>query len=863
MLLLASMLSACGGGGGGGGGEGPSQSQAAMPPSSIQLSTPSLGGNQTVGSSQTWTIQASVADPSKFNGTIYLYVVDNQHVLGGSPQLNWLGGNQMALTLHSSGTLAAGHYKGALQFQLCRDAQCGSAYLSAPLSLPYDFTVAELPLQTVLSGLSSTTVYVGGDNSFSSSVAVSGPSGKWTASSKSPWLVVNKGAGQGAGSFTVTMATKPLAAGTYTDNVTVSSEDGQTAVLPFSVNVRPVQFVASQDSFSFSGINGGDIPAQTLRLSLNNDGQRAWSASSNAGWLQAGAVSGTTPSNIPLFVDPSRGALASGNYSGTLHLNADAIDSKDIAASLALSKASFTLPTQGIVLGGDKGRDPITPQNLQFALNTGNKSWPWRVASQPAWLKTNAAGGNVSQVAMQALQLSSDFSQAKVGTTTDALKLSSQINGDTVEGTVPVTINRDQRRLLPSKWGVAFSSTPAGKVLSKTLTIKDNFGGVLNWTASSDASWLKVTASGQTSSGSTLQLQADDSQLPMGQISYANVTISADAVDISPAVVRVAVWRDSQSLSNSVTLNGNYKHMVADPIRPLVYVGGVDGSVLVFNAYSATQVAVIPGVVAATGEMTVSPNGDYLYVLDTVNRAMAVVDLTALKKTNSWNLINAVSDSTPLLAIRPNGVELVLLGDGTAYKAGKSFAATGIQGYTLTATDDGRSVYSIDTGMSPASMAGYNVDYSEIASGSLLVSIKPGHWDWGNSSNGKSISVSGDGASLYTASGSPYRCLKVDPVSLDYVGQLPGGDSYPIDVLVLTDGRVLCGANSGSLGETLWLHNKNGGLIKSYGVWSQNYANLSEHGLVALGDSIIMAAMTARWTGTSAGYANALVFLPI
>ncbi|MEO2216280.1 hypothetical protein ABGV49_04305 [Chromobacterium vaccinii] len=865
MLLMVSMLSACGGGGGGGGGSGDAAGhvQEALPPSAVQLSPALLGGNQSAGSSQTWTVQASVSDPSRFNSTIYLYVVDSQQVLAGTPQLTWLGGNQMALTLHTSGTLAAGHYKGTLQFQLCKDPQCGSSFLSGPLTLPYDFSVAAQPLQAILSGVASATAVIGQRSNFSSWVLVNGFRGKWTAKTSSNWLLLSNASGQGAGSFNVSMSTERLAAGAYTDNVTVTSDDGQTVTLPFSVNVRPVQFVASQDSFSFSGINGSELPGQILQLSLNNNGEGAWTASSNAAWLQAGAVSGITPSSIPLSADPSRGALASGNYNGTLHLSAAGVENKDIAASLSLTKASFTLPAQGIVLGGDKGRDLATPQNLQFALNTGNKSWPWKVASQPTWLKTGAANGSLNQTA-QALSLNGDFSQATVGSTTAALKLSAQINGDAVEGTVPVTINRDQRRLLPSKWGVAFSSTPTGKVLSKTLTIKDNFGGTLNWTATSDAPWLKVTASGQTGNGSTLQLQVDDSQLTTGGVSYAKILITTDSPSVESAVIRVAGWKSDKSSSGVLKIPGDFTEIVADPIRPYVYAARGQSEIHVFNIYTAQEVGKIDNVAGNVGKMTVSPDGGRLYAVDTYNQELSIVDLDLLRRVDSWAL-SGMNYRMPILAIRPNGVEFVFAGNGVAYRNGKSFG-TSIYGDILTATDDGHQVYTLDTGVSGSTRAGYEVDYSQVAAGAIFVSRHGNQWWDGISSFGVALSVSGDGSYLYEVANQVNQCQRIDSVSLNLINLLTRGipaiSANLSGVVALGDGRVVCVANIYSNekkgGAVFWVYGAGGSLLKQV-VFGSDVIGLVN--VISSGDSLMLIAVESSWFATTGQVG--LVILPV
>jgi hypothetical protein len=90
------------------------------------------------------------------------------------------------------------------------------------------------------------------------------------------------------------------------------------------------------------------------------------------------------------------------------------------------------------------------------------------------------------------------------------VQVSAQVNGDALSHAVTVNVNADQRRLLASEWGVAFSTSPLGTTVSRTVTVRENFGGPVGWTASSDAAWLQVTAGGNTSSGaSSLVLTAD------------------------------------------------------------------------------------------------------------------------------------------------------------------------------------------------------------------------------------------------------------------------------------------------------------------------------------------------------------------
>ena len=81
-------------------------------------------------------------------------------------------------------------------------------------------------------------------------------------------------------------------------------------------------------------------------------------------------------------------------------------------------------------------------------------------------------------------------------------------------------------------------------------------------------------------------------------------------------------------------------------------------------------------------------------------------------------LINGAAGTfTSVLGIRPNGVEVVLAGNGRAYTQGRSLGPNAIFG-TLAPSDDWRKVYAQDVGHSPASVTAFDVDYLAIAGGS-------------------------------------------------------------------------------------------------------------------------------------------------
>jgi hypothetical protein len=815
------LLAACGGGGGGGGGGGPA--------AALVFSPGTVSANYVSGTSATVTVRATVNDASLLSSPVYVYVVDSNQVLTSTVNISPIDAHTFAVSLYTSPTLPRGRYQGTFQVQLCRDANCTTQFAGSPVSLPYDLTVTPKPLGAAANSSTQATMYWGAVAPADVTVSVAGDDLNWTASTTAGWLSVSNATGTGSGTFKVSCVPTGLAVGTYGDKVSVRSTDGQVVDVDFSLQVLPAQFSLTSGIPSFSGVNGATIPAKTLSFEINNKVASTWTATSSAAWMIASPLSGTTPDLITLQPDPTIGPLASGSHSSDLVLSSAGIADRTVTSNLSLVKATLSAPSASVTIGGPKGRD-LSAKSLRMSLNTGSRSWPWTMSVLPAGLASSTRSGTVSQDGTD-VSFSADPATLTPGSVSHTVTLTAPVNGDTVSLPVTVNLNVDQRRLLVSDWGVAFTSTPAASTLTRTLQVSDNFGGDLAWTAVSDNAWLTVTSSGSTGSGPSIALTADPSSLPSGAMSYANVTVASNAPGVNSATIRVALWKDSNSATSVTKLPLNYSAITADRIRPYIYANNGGASVDIYHAYSAQKIGTISSVGAALGQMTVSPDGSKLYVLDTASRSMAVVDLGTATKVGTWTLANAVSQSTAVLAVRPNGVELVLVGDGTAYNEGRSLGNTGISG-SLTASADGRKVFVQNTGLSPASVYAFDVDYSAISGGVLMVSKRAEASFINGASNGRDIAVSADGTHLYTASGAPYPCSSVDPSNLSFIGSLPGGDAYPNNMEVTVDGRAICGISGWYSVSDFWVHRPDGTLIQGYKV--AGYARALKAGQMAV-----------------------------
>ncbi|MFM2058146.1 MAG: hypothetical protein RLY71_2531 [Pseudomonadota bacterium] len=839
LMALAGLLASCGGGGGGGGGS-----------AALLTFTPSVvTANIQHGQSATLTVRATAAATALLPSPLFV-VIETNDVLQPAWELGTIDSHAVSATLHTQPSLATGAHRGNLRIHLCSDQQCRSEVSGSPVLLPYDLTVMPEPLQAVPSMPTSAQVAQGGQLSTSMTVTVSGPDLVWKATTATPWLQIGRGSGQGAGSFDVSYAvaaTSALPVGRYTGAVTVTTSDNQRVTLDYSLNVTPVQFVLDSAVPTFTAVNGAPIEAQSLAFEFDNGVSRAWSASSSRDWLIVSPLSGTaTPTTLAIRPDPSVGALASGQYGADITLRASGVTDKVVATQLTLLPPTLEANQSAITLGGLRGRDLGTGTQLTLALNTGTRTWPYSLGTLPAWLQAGASSGQVG-AAGTVVDLQPRLAGVTPGSATATVNVTATVNGDIANLPLTVNLNADQRKLLPSEWAVGLTSSPVGTVLSRTLTVTDNFGGNLPWTASSDAPWLSVTPSGSTGSPSNLVLSADAQLLPADTLVQARVTLRSSDSAAQGTTVRVAAWKSATGLT-TVTATPLVMpaaslgpRLVADPLRPQVYVSNGGSGIEVYHAHTGQLIDRYTNVGAALAEMSVAPDGSRLYALDTASASLAVVDLDNPQQRQTWALPAAVTAATPLLAVRPNGVELVLVGDGSVLADGSLVSTSGVNtfGYgPLAASARGSAVLTV--------AAVHDVDYSAMAGG-MVFANRLGFLNYpAGGSSDRDVAVSPDGSQIYVANGAGlndvpgrYFCARLNSGG-SFVGALPGGAAYPNNVEVTRDGRAICGAAS-ALGANLWVHAPSGALLATHDTGN---GSLLDHQVVTTPDSMMVAALT-------------------
>jgi len=164
-------------------------------------------------------------------------------------------------------------------------------------------------------------------------------------------------------------------------------------------------------------------------------------------------------------------------------------------------------------------------------------------------LTSNVTTGTVN-AAGAVIQVSGDKTGRVGGTYTGRVKIAATIGDLVLTGEVPVTFNIEANRIVVGASGVGFSSSPAGSVLTRKVTVFSTIGRTdVPWQATSDQTWLTVTPSGMT--GGAITLAAQPSGLSTDTTHFATVTVnSPDASVENQQTIRVGLYVNSAAPSD-------------------------------------------------------------------------------------------------------------------------------------------------------------------------------------------------------------------------------------------------------------------------------------------------------------------------
>ncbi|MBV7537260.1 quinoprotein amine dehydrogenase [Duganella sp. sic0402] len=844
-LTISVLLAGCGGGGssGGGGGGGGSPTTPVVTPA-LSFNPATVTGSVVAGTALASNVIATVARPADFaNATVYAMVVDTAGVLQPNVQLVRDSDTQYHALLQTSATLAANNYQGSFSVRLCRDSACASQFPGSPVALPYNITVTPAGATTfsaVPAMPLTSTAQAGGAAPASVTVAVNATGRSWTAAGSSNWLKVSPASGTGNASLTVSYDISGLTQGQYASDLILKSNDNQTLLLPVSLTVLPPALVLGQNSLTFNAINGAPTSSQVVSLDTSPRTTTDWTASSNAPWLSVSPTAGSTPATTVVTVNPAIGPLASGTHSAAIVITPKGTDARTLPVTLQLSKAQLQFSSSTLTLGGTYGRDFSTSQPLKLGLNTGKNSWPWNLATLPAWATASVTSGTVNED-LTSLTFKANPASVAVGTTTQTSGAVAQVNGDAVLGQLLLTINKDQHKLLPAETAVALVSTPSWKRLTRTISVVDNFGSFTSMNAASDAAWLSVTINNDK-----LTLTANDSAMANDTLSTATVTIVSPDADVTvPEKIRVTLWKGKDTPSAISKASGAYTTVITDPLRPYAYAHNGGAYIDIYNLYTGLKEASITGLSSALGNMAIAPDGDLMYVVDLNTSRITTVNLSTRAISAQIPLAAASTSSTRLRLIRPNGVRMLLLSDGQLYLTSDNsrLANLPLSAGVLSASGDGKRVVQLNEDGASVQYTTVSVDYAALNKGTLFAAQVPAASHVSPGTLGQDIWVGSDGVRVFSALATPKSCAIMNAADLGIVGYMASGDAAPNNIEVGVDGRIFCGGATKTSNSDIYSFDSTGKLLKQYKLGAVGKQLLPRQMAVS-GDGWIVAGIT-------------------
>ncbi|MGA2716878.1 MAG: LamG-like jellyroll fold domain-containing protein [Bryobacteraceae bacterium] len=334
------------------------------------------------------------------------------------------------------------------------------------------------PVLSLSTGSLTFSATAGGSNPASQPVTISNTGGgtlSWTAGKTQPWLTLSASSGTAPASLSIGVNTSGLAAGTWTDTVTISASGagGSPATVSVTLNLSNASPVLSLSTgtLTFSGVAGGSNPVSLpVTISNTGGGTLSWTAGKTQSWLTLSAASGTAPAILSIGANTS--GLASGTWTDTVTITASGATGSPATVAVTLNltssaSASFLkldTTTQGnwkSVYGGDGssfvGGTPALPAYAQLTVN-GAATFQWYGATsdpralQPVTGTTRVAGvwysssqfsldvnltdGNPHEVAIYAMDYDNSGRAERVdvldsgpGTVLDTRNLSGFLNG--------------------------------------------------------------------------------------------------------------------------------------------------------------------------------------------------------------------------------------------------------------------------------------------------------------------------------------------------------------------------------------------------------------------------------------------------
>jgi M6 family metalloprotease-like protein len=334
---------------------------------------------------------------------------------------------------------------------------------------------------------------------------------------------------------------------TFTDGangvvVIVESETpgGDGFVVTISMS-DPGHIVLDPTSLDFTAEQGTSPADQSFGIGNEGAGTLSWNATENATWIELSASSGQTAPGGSTSVDVHivTDGLDPGSYSETVTVSGDADNSpQTLTVNLDVEPAPLlTIIAEPIDIEAVVGVDP--PAHEVLIRNDGGAELTWSASSDAPWMTFARGTGTLAPGASETDSVIISVDGLALGDYSGTLTFAGNAANSphTLAASMTVVVSPSIALEGTLEFEAWEGDSPENEPL---LTVTNDGGGTLGWTAAVDEDWVTLSFSeGVLSPGgsATMRVTVDGSGLPAGTHTAA-ITVDGNADD-SPQVATV------------------------------------------------------------------------------------------------------------------------------------------------------------------------------------------------------------------------------------------------------------------------------------------------------------------------------------
>ncbi len=366
----------------------------------------------------------------------------------------------------------------------------------------------------------------------------------------------------GSETVNITVNSQGFLPGAYTDPLVFTAPDNtinRTQDVSVSLTVQPhCSLTLGAGGMTFNAVAGGsNVGNQSLSVTAAPTCGSAvsWTAASNQPWLTVTPTRGSaqTGTNSVITVGVTTTNMSPGVYPATITVvSGQGFTGSTQTVSVVLTiqppppPGSPIMTAAPLVMNFSAVQGQTTPSTQTVVIsNTGQSAMQWKasvsiIASSP-WLAATPSGGTINPGQTATLTILTSASVLTPNTYNGQVTIQGYDakTGQIAAGGSPQTVSVQLQvtaacaLVQPSSSALAFSAVQGSDPVAQavTLTASGNCAWPLGWTASSDSSWLKLSATsgqfGQGSLSTTLSISPDPAGAGLAPGNYpAQVTIT-------------------------------------------------------------------------------------------------------------------------------------------------------------------------------------------------------------------------------------------------------------------------------------------------------------------------------------------------